>query len=73
MNSEHATTHKGTAAKGVKKCPRCELGVLVIRTNGDTEEKFLGCTEFPRCRHSEELPEDMQLRASGAPTLPGMD
>lgn len=59
--------------KPVKKCPRCETGQLVIKTNHITRTQFLGCTEYPYCQHTEPLPPDILLRAQGAPTLPGMD
>lgn len=64
---------KSYKSKPVKKCPRCQMGQLVIRTNQTTFQEFLGCTEYPFCQHSEPLPPDILLRAQGAPTLPGMD
>jgi|GEM_PF-3492779 len=58
--------------KAIKKCPRCATGQLVIKTKDDNT-KFLGCVEYPHCKHTEPLPLDMLLRESGAPTLPGLE
>ena len=35
------------------KCPECR-GVLVKRTN-KKNENFLGCQNYPQCRHQESL------------------
>lgn len=56
----------------VKPCPEPDCkGTLVIRTNGKTGEDFLGCDEYPRCRHTEEIPIHLELEASGFKRLPG--
>ncbi|MBU1199662.1 MAG: DNA topoisomerase I [Nanoarchaeota archaeon] len=54
-----ASTHDiemETNEKGVevlkKKCPKCEKD-LVIRTS--VYGKFIGCTSYPKCRHTEKL------------------
>ncbi|MDY5441490.1 MAG: type I DNA topoisomerase [Candidatus Enteromonas sp.] len=49
---------KATAPQGeyVKPCPRCKNGHLVIKQG--KKVKFLGCTNFPRCRYHEWLPKD---------------
>ncbi len=52
-------------------CPDCGRA-LVVRRNCHNDSEFLGCTGYPECRHTEPLPELYRLRASGAPTLPGM-
>ena len=59
----------------IKKCPKCTTGQLVIRTNHDTGERFLGCNNFMsgNCKHTESLPLDVLLREQGAPTLPGLE
>lgn len=56
--------------KTVRVCDECGAD-MVIRTNRATQEKFLGCTRYPECMHSEPLPIDQQLRAAGAKGLPG--
>ena len=49
-------------AKGVieKKCPKCEDGILVLRTS--IYGKFLGCKNYPKCRHIEKLTEELPLK-----------
>ena len=42
-----------TAEDYVKKCPDCKTGHLIIRKGKKGD--FLGCTNFPRCRHTEQL------------------
>ena len=39
-----------------RKCPiaRCN-GRLVIRTNRSTDGKFIGCENYPECRHTEPI------------------
>ena len=54
-----------------KPCPRCGKP-LVLRTNGETKEKFLGCSGYPDCTYTQSVPVDQLLRATGAPTLPGL-
>ncbi len=58
--------------KLIKYCPVCGAP-LVIRTNRETEEQFLGCSQYPNCKHSEPLPESMKLMAMGAQMLPGFE
>lgn len=42
----------------IKKCPDCKDGNLVVRKGWNRAKKqvsyFLGCTNFPKCRHIEE-------------------
>jgi ssDNA-binding Zn-finger/Zn-ribbon topoisomerase 1 len=51
-----------------KTCPECGRP-LVERTNGKTSESFLGCSGWPECKHTEELPLDIQLRRQGQRSL----
>ena len=47
-------------------CPECGVGSsLVVRQNRETQEYFLGCSNYPQCEHSQNLPEEMRLRALG--------
>ena len=46
-------------------CPWCKIGKKVIRQNRETREFFTSCTRWPECKFSENLPEDMRLRALG--------
>ncbi len=34
-------------------CPECETGTLTIRTNGNSNQKFAGCSNYKRCTHTE--------------------
>ncbi|OBY90999.1 helicase IV [Pseudomonas sp. AU11447] len=34
-------------------CPVCKLGYLVARTNKNSGTVFMGCTNYPRCEHTE--------------------
>ena len=55
-----------TNIKVTKTCPNCGIAhLLVIRTNRTTQEQFLGCPNWPECRYTEPLPEDVRLRAAG--------
>lgn len=61
-----------------KNCPEClEQGLPDIPMrelqNTRTGGRFLGCTRFPDCKHTEPIPESVRMRRSGAPTLPGFD
>ena len=56
-----------------KRCPECGRE-LAVRTNNHTGEQFLGCVGYPNhCRYTEQMPESVKLRMSGAPTLPFME
>lgn len=57
-------------------CPDCRdegrgAVKLVVRTNSENGTQFLGCPNFPMCRHSEPIPEDVKMEAAGATRLPG--
>ena len=42
-----------TAHRAGDACPRCPDGRLVQRTARSTGNSFLGCSNYPRCRHTE--------------------
>jgi ssDNA-binding Zn-finger/Zn-ribbon topoisomerase 1 len=46
-------------------CPECQEGEMIIRQNRQTDEFFLGCSRYPDCKHSQNLPEHLRLRALG--------
>lgn len=53
-------------------CPKCDAPPkLIIRTNRANDSKFLGCPNFPECRHTQPIPQDMLMEAAGAQRLPG--
>ena len=35
-----------------KTCPKCKIGNLIERRNTTTNEKFLGCSKYPECKHT---------------------
>jgi len=43
---------------------------LVVRWNRHTGTPFVGCTRYPDCRYTTQVPLDVLLRATGAPELP---
>ncbi len=56
--------------KVVKPCLECGQ-LLVVRRNRESGDDFLGCSQYPRCDHTQPLPEDVRMRLQGAATLPG--
>ena len=49
-------------------CSKCGAD-LVVRTNSETNEEFLGCGRFPECKFTRPMPVDVLLRRQGQPTL----
>lgn len=35
---------------GVKSCPKCGQGTMVVRVNRGTGEIFVGCSRYPTCK-----------------------
>jgi 5-methylcytosine-specific restriction endonuclease McrA len=56
----------------LKECPECG-GELQVRKNKATKDEFLGCERWPRCTHTEPVPESVRMRLAGAPILPGFE
>lgn len=52
----------------VKPCPRCREP-LEIKRNRETGQEFLGCSMWPKCLHTEPLPEAIVLRRQGQPDM----
>jgi ssDNA-binding Zn-finger/Zn-ribbon topoisomerase 1 len=54
-------------------CPKCEVArvKLVVRTNRQNDSRFLACSNWPGCGHTQGLPEDLLQRLRGAIPLPG--
>lgn len=46
---------------------------MVARINAATGSEFLGCSNWPDCRHTEKIPETVLMRRAGAMTLPGLE
>lgn len=36
-----------------RTCPECKIGRLICRQNTENGRFFVGCTEYPSCKHSE--------------------
>ncbi len=51
-------------------CPECGRE-MVVRTNGTTGEQFFGCSQYPTCKGTRPIGEDVKMRLAGAVTLPG--
>jgi len=56
-----------------KVCPECANGQLIERENSQNGSHFLGCSNYPACRHTEPVPAYLELLRHGAAQLPGMD
>lgn len=44
-----------TQHKAGDACPRCEGGKLVLRTARQSGQEFLGCSMYPKCKHTEKV------------------
>ncbi|ABO55125.1 DNA topoisomerase 3 [Burkholderia vietnamiensis] len=56
---------KTAPSAAVKACPECKTGKMVVRQarSGPSAGKpFLGCTNYPRCKHAERMPEKEPAR-----------
>lgn len=51
-------------------CPKCK-SPLVERTNNSSGKPFWGCSEWPDCAFTMEVPVDEIMRRMGAEPLPG--
>lgn len=53
-------------------CPTCvPIRKLIVKENRHTGHQFLGCPNWPECEHTEPIPDDMIMIATGASRLPG--
>ena len=50
--------------KITKLCPDCGHP-LILRTNRQNGSQFLGCQDYPTCKHTEPVPESYLLRLQG--------
>lgn len=53
-------------------CPECGAAV-VERTNKASGDPFWGCSAWPKCTWTQEIPADVWMRRQGASPLPGFD
>jgi len=55
-------------------CPRCGLAHrLILRKNTETGELFCGCQNWPVCKYTRPLTEDLWMRLMGRKGLFGND
>ena len=53
---------------------RCPNGhPMVERTNSQSGQEFLGCSQWPECRSTRPIPEYLALKRAGAAELPGLE
>ena len=50
MNCTHTSSVKGFGI-----CPKCQSGVLVERYKKSDNKKFLGCSNFPKCKYTRSM------------------
>lgn len=41
--------------KGLGVCPECQSGVLVERYKKSDNKKFLGCSNYPKCKYTRSI------------------
>lgn len=46
-------------------CTECGEGKMTVRLNSKTDEWFLGCSRYPECKHTQNLPEHLRMQAMG--------
>lgn len=51
-----------------KNCPDCGTK-LQIRQNNTTGDLFIGCPNWPKCTHTEELSQEFIMKAEGQPSM----
>jgi phosphopantothenoylcysteine synthetase/decarboxylase len=55
VNEQRANVQKDDW-QSAKTCPSCSYGVLRLRRPRDTSKQpFMGCSSYPKCRHTEEI------------------
>jgi DNA topoisomerase-1 len=54
----------GQPSNAIGKCPKCGND-MIIRTSR-SGERFVGCTNFPRCKNTYSLPQEGDIVANGA-------
>jgi ssDNA-binding Zn-finger/Zn-ribbon topoisomerase 1 len=54
--------------KTASSCSDCGA-VMVVRQNRQDESFFLGCNQYPYCKHTEEITEELYMELIGHPKL----
>ena len=51
-------------------CPNCGIATrLIVRVNKSNGGQFLGCPNWPKCSHTQNIPDHILMEALGAPKL----
>ncbi len=50
-------------------CPDCDAPNLIVRTNRANDSQFLGCPNWPACKHTQAITQEIQMRLQGQPSL----
>jgi ssDNA-binding Zn-finger/Zn-ribbon topoisomerase 1 len=51
-------------------CPQCNPPrKLIVKTNRNNGNQFLGCPNYPDCKYTRGIPEEWIMRANGQPSL----
>jgi ssDNA-binding Zn-finger/Zn-ribbon topoisomerase 1 len=53
------------------RCPDCGDGQLVERVNKTNGSHFMGCDNYPKCTHTQDVPAFVHMLRQGATQLPG--
>ena len=52
-------------------CPQCGPTVrLIVKESSINGSQFLGCPNFPNCRYTQAISEDLKLKLAGYQKLP---
>lgn len=54
------------------RCPACGRP-MAERENRQNGSRFMGCTGYPECAHTEKVPAYVEMIRQGAALLPGME
>jgi len=70
MNDVNSANYPKLIGKKVARfCPNGHR--FVVRANREDGSLFLGCSKYPECRETAEIPTDLLLQLTGATPLPG--
>jgi len=51
-------------------CPKCSADTkMILRRNKKNGMLFLGCPNWPKCKHTSQIPEHIKMEAAGQPRL----
>jgi ssDNA-binding Zn-finger/Zn-ribbon topoisomerase 1 len=71
MNSDRITSKTNPELVG-KRAGFCPNGHrFIVRANREDDSLFLGCSKYPECRETSEIPTHIFMELEGAKPLPG--